>query len=180
MRSRVLAAVVAVFLTAGLVAGCGDDTDQASSGGRSVKELKSSPGSGSDSSSDNPDPSSDPSGSDSSGDDTETSIPGLDDLPDLSEFGNLGDCMNQATAYASLAMSALGGKDSAATAEAAVEKLKQELPHDLSDDLDVLADAYRAVAEKGIIDGAEAMDTPEFDAADQHISDYFEKTCATN
>ena len=177
MRSRILSALVVACLATFLLAGCGDDSGEAS-GGNSTKELASTPGSG-DSGSD--------AGSDSgsSGDDSDVTIPNMDDLedlangsiPDLSEFGDLGDCMSQATAYASLAMSALGGDDAGASAEAALEQMKSSLPEDLRDDIELLGAAYKKVAEDGFIKGGEAMDTPEFQEADANISAYFEETC---
>ena len=181
MRSRVMATLVVVCLAGFLVAGCGDDSDGAS-GGNSTKELESTPNSsgssdaGSDEASD----------SDSSSDSTDISIPDLDELeedlangsiPDFGEFGDLGDCMSQATAYASLAMSALGGDDSGKSAEDALKDMKKSLPEDLHDDIEVLGEAYKKVAKDGFIKGGEAMDTPEFQQADEAISAYFEETC---
>src|SRR4051794_20125738 len=172
MRSRVMATLVVVCLT-GFLAGCGDDSEGAS-GGNSTKELESTPASGDSGSG---------SGSDSgSSDTTDMSIPDLHDLEDLAggsipDFGDLGDCMQQATAYASLAMSALGGDDSGKSAENALKEMKSSLPDDLKDDIEVLADAYKKVAKDGFIKGGEAMDTPEFQKADDPISAYFEETC---
>ena len=171
MRSRILATLAVACLSAFLVGGCGDDSDGKATGGNSTKELASDPGSGR----------SDDAGSesDSGSDDVDDTLPDFGDvsIPDMDDFGDLGDCMSQATAYASLAMSALGGKDSAETAEKAIEEMKSALPADLADDIEVLGEAYRKVAEDGIIEGGEAMDTPEFEKADKAVSDYFEKTC---
>jgi hypothetical protein len=172
MRSRTLAALVVACLATFALAGCGDDSADGS-GGDSTKELASTPGSGD-------------SGSDSgSSDDT---LPDLSDLtipedlsdmsiPDMSDFGDLGDCMTQATAYASIALSALGGDNSGVSAENALAEMKSSLPDDLKDDIEVVANAYRTVAEEGFIEGGEAMDTPEFEEADAAISKYFEDTC---
>jgi hypothetical protein len=182
MKTRVLAALVVACLAALFVTGCGDDSE-GGSGGDSTKELASTPGSG-DSGSDTGSDSGSDSGSGSS-DGSEMTLPDMDDLedladgsiPDFDEFGDLGDCMSQATAYASLAMSALGGDDSGKSAEKALKEMKATLPKDLHDDLDVLADAYKKVAKDGFIEGGEAMDTPEFQQADEAISAYFEETC---
>ena len=77
-------------------------------------------------------------------------------------------------------MSALGGEDAAKEAQEAVEKLKADLPDELDDALDTVGDAYGEVADKGLIDGAEALDTDEFKEADEKINAYLEEACGTN
>ena len=166
MRSRILSALVVACIATFLIAGCGDDSGNAS-GGNSTKELASTPGSG-DSGSDTD------TGSDSgSSDDT---LPDIGDmsLPDMSDFDDLGDCMAAATAFGGLAAAAMGAGD----AESALDQLKADLPEELSDDLQTLADGYATLREQGIIEGAEALDTPEFRTATERIAEYFEDECS--
>jgi hypothetical protein len=145
------------------VAGCGDDekaddtTELESDGSKAsdTTEADSNDSSSSDSSSDEPD---------------------LSDLGDM-DLGNLDECMTVAATYAGLAMSALGGEEAAKEALSQLDELKTELPSDLEDDLDVIAEAYGEVADKGIIDGADALDSDEFNEADANIQAWLEETC---
>ena len=93
---------------------------------------------------------------------------------------NLEECIAIAGTYAGLAMSALGGEEAAKEALDAVEDLDTKLPSELDDALDTVAEAYSTVAEKGILDGAEALDTDEFKEADAEIQAYLDETCGTS
>lgn len=101
---------------------------------------------------------------------------GAGSMPD---FGKLGDCMNAGLSYAGLALSAMGGPDGAKMAKEAAEALKDTLPKDLHDDLEVVAKAFATVAEKGIMQAGDALDSKEFEKADDAISKYFDKVCGT-
>lgn len=119
------------------------------------------------------------SGDEGSGDEgSDLSIPDLDDLTEtIPGLGELGDCMEIAAAYGSLYFEALGGADGAEEAQRKADELKSVLPEDLHDDIDVIADAIGEVAEQGIVDGSEALSSPEYQAADQAINDYLAEQC---
>jgi len=76
-------------------------------------------------------------------------------------------------------LTALGGKEAAEQAEDALDKLKGELPDELHDDLETLAEAYAVLATEGLMEGSEALDSPEFTEASDRISAYFEKECGS-
>jgi hypothetical protein len=149
--------VVAVVCLAALgVTGCTDGSARAT-GGHSVLELRSTPGPA--------DPGHD---FDPGPDRPDVSVPDLDDLA---------DCIEQAADYASLAMLALGGEDPDSMANTALDQLRSSLPEDLRDDLQVVADAYRQVAEQGIGAGVDALASPEFDRANSAITQYLARNC---
>ncbi len=109
----------------------------------------------------------------SSSDDGDSPI-GSDSMPD---FSQLGECMNAGLAYAGLAFSAMGGPDGAKMAKEAAASMKETLPKDLHDELEVVTKAFASVAEKGIMEGSKLLDSKEFEKADDAISKYFDEVC---
>lgn len=170
MRARWMAVVALLAAVAVAAPACGGDdsttTAEKSSGSRSTTTERASESDPSDSGSD--------SGSSDSSSDSGTS----DTLPDMSDMGALGDCLQVASTWAGLALSALGSPEDAKKARDQAEELKSSLPADLHDDLDTVAEAYATVAEKGLIEGADALDTPEFNKANKNIEAYLDKTCS--
>lgn len=177
MSKRIITTLVAVAMAAIFTVGCGDVADDKATNRDSNSESGKDSGSSNDSSSND-----DSSDGGSSSDSDSSSDSGSDDatdmsIPDLSDFGNLGECMEAAAAYAGIALSALGGEDAAKDAEKALEGMKANLPDELHDDLELVANAYATMAKEGLIEGGEAVDTPEFNEASERISDYFDKEC---
>lgn len=89
----------------------------------------------------------------------------------------LNRCLEIAGSWAGLRLAALGSPDDARQARADAEELKANLPDSLHDDVDVVAAAFGEVAEKGIVDGAAALDTPEFLQANQAIEAHLTRNC---
>ena len=58
-----------------------------------------------------------------------------------------------------------------------MEGLADELPEDLQDDLAVVADAFGAIAEEGVVDGGSELTTSEFREANQNILGYLRDDC---
>ncbi len=166
MRLRHLIPVLLLAFGALLVPACGGDDGETASATSDDTESTdsgsdSSDSSDSDSTDDIPDP--------SELDDLVDEIPGLDD--------ELGDCLSQAAAFSSLYFEALGGEDGAKEAQRKAEELKDLLPDDLHDDIDVISEAIGQVAEEGLLSGTDAMETDEFNTATDNINAYFEDEC---
>ena len=155
MKSRLVLAGVVVALVAVVVSGCSSDNTVESG---SAKTSDSRPRS---------------SGSDGSGSGTtDTTIPDLGDVA-----GSLGDCMGVAGTYASLALNVLDGEDGAKKAQKDAESLKSKLPADLADDIDVVADTFGRIAQKGVLSGASELDDPAFTKANDNITKYLQTQC---
>ncbi len=171
MRLRMLLPIALVTLTALVAPSCGSDDSSDTAATTSNDRDSSSQTSGSDKSS-----TSDPSSSDSGSDNSNSDIPDIGDITDgLPD--NLEGCLNLASAYASLYLEALGGEDGAAKAQKTAEELKGQLPSELHDDIDVIADAIGQVATKGVINGSDALNSPEYNDADAALTKYFEQEC---
>jgi hypothetical protein len=91
--------------------------------------------------------------------------------------GGLGDCAEILKSYGSLAATALKGKDAAAAAEKTLKGLEGKLPADLRDDLEVVANAFGAVAEKGVVLGARELTSSAFVEANKNILGYLRTDC---
>jgi hypothetical protein len=148
LRHFVLA--LAVVVAGGLVACGGDD-------GPDVEV--SAPGTGSGGSGDS---GGEPSGTGSEGSGSE---------------GGLGRCGEILRAYGTLAATALQGEDAAANAQETLEDLADDFPDALQDDLSVVADAFGAIAEQGVVDGASELTTSEFREANENILGYLRDDC---
>jgi len=166
MRLRLLVPLTLFALGAVIAPACssGDDDTAASTS----NDRDSDADSGGDSSG----------GSSGSEDTTDPEDFDLGDIPDeISGLGEMSDCFSLAATYGSLYFEALGGGDGAKGAEAKAEQMKEQLPESLHDDIDVIADAIGTVAEEGIINGSDALDTDEYNEANDAISKYFEQEC---
>lgn len=160
MRLRYLLPILLLAVGALVAPACGSDDGDTASGDSNGTNQSDSGDSGSD-----------------EGDTTETT-----DLADLAEqlpgvADDLGDCFSQAAAFSSLYFEALGGEGGAEAAQQKAEELKDVLPDDLHDDIDVISKAIGQVADEGLLNGSDAMDTPEFNEASDNINAYFEKEC---
>lgn len=91
--------------------------------------------------------------------------------------GGVARCGEILRAYGSLAATAIQGVDAAANARDTLEGLAGELPEDLQDDLTVVADAFGAIAEEGVVQGASALATTEFREANENILGYLRDDC---
>lgn len=163
MRLRHLLPITLLAVGALIAPACsGDDSSDTASGSSNDRDT-ASPTTGSSDSNDSENP----------GD-----VPGLDDLTEsIPGLGDMGDCINQAAAFSSLYFEALGGEGGAKEAQKKAEELKQSLPSDLHDDLDVISEAIGKVADEGLLSGTDALDTEEYKKAEEAISKYFQEEC---
>lgn len=155
MRSKFMAvaALLAVFAVA--APACGGDDEEPASASSDQRETATTADSGD-------------SGSEGDGGDTS--------VPDLSDLGNMGECLEIAGTWANIALAALGGPEDAERAREQAEDLKSSLPEDLHDDIDTVADGFATVAEEGIMN-SEALESPEFEKANDAIDQYLTETC---
>ncbi len=169
MRLRTLVPVVLLALGALLAPACGGGDDDSASATSDEREQGGETG--------NPDSGSEDSG-DSGAGSTDPDDFDLGDLPDeIPGFEEFGDCFDLATDYGALYFDALAGEDSARQAQQKAEEMKDKLPDDLHDDIDVVADAIGKVAEEGLLSGSDALDSDEYNAANDAINQYFEQEC---
>jgi hypothetical protein len=91
--------------------------------------------------------------------------------------GGLARCGEILRAYGSLAATAIQGEDAATNAQETLEGLADELPDDLQDDLAVVADAFGAIAEQGVVEGGRELATSEFREANENILGYLRDDC---
>lgn len=170
MRLRLILPL-ALLAVASLVAPACSGDDEGDSAARTSEERESTDDGGA-------------GGSDSGGDSGTSGDSGSEesdgpDLGDITEsvpgLENLGDCFDLATAYSSLYLQALSGD--AAEAQQKAEELKDQLPEELHDELDVVAAAIGEVAEEGPLGGSSALSTPEYQEADTAITDYLQQEC---
>ena len=100
---------------------------------------------------------------------------------------NLGDCLTIGMTYASLGLASLGGfmggeKLSDAELkelEQTIEQLRGQLPKELRDDFEVVAEVYGKGAKEGFLssDFQKALESDKFTKADANIQKYIEKVC---
>ena len=172
MRARSIAAVFAAVLLVGSLAGCSKkDSGSDDSASDKTEETQKSTTTESDDSSDSD------SESDSSG--------GLDDVTDL-----MGDCGQAAILYSSLIASSaslMGGAtdEQIKDLEEQAESLRDDVPKDLHDDMEVVAEAYKKFAvalskgsfmDEDVQQAAEDLDSGEVKAATENLDEYF-NTC---
>lgn len=177
MRSRLAVPVIIVLaLPAVLLTACGKD-EQASGRVDPAVEMESgtgSKGSGSQESGSKDSGSGDKSTrstlfEDGSFDEASKALEGL--------FGE--ECSKAYQAFIALSASAFGSEADAKAARSQLEDLKADLPDDLARDIDVLAEAYAAIATEGMVAAGEKMGTPEFERASTNIAKFFESGCQT-
>ena len=114
-------------------------------------------------------------------------IPGLgviehglgDRFDDLTEgLGDLGDCADLGLAYSQLVIIAFTSEDPAAEIDGVIGELEGQVPDELKDDLQVVADTFAEAGDGGIMDATAAMSDPEFSAANEAITDWISTQCA--
>jgi hypothetical protein len=91
--------------------------------------------------------------------------------------GGVADCAEILKAYANLAVTALKGKDAAASARDTLNGLKSKLPSELQGDLTVVADAFGNIAENGVVEGSSALTSSDFVEANKSILTYLRDDC---
>ena len=91
--------------------------------------------------------------------------------------GGVADCAEILKAYANLAVTAVKGKDAAASARDTLNGLKSKLPSDLQGDLTVVADAFGNIAENGVVAGSSALTSSAFVEANKNILGYLQDDC---
>lgn len=153
MTKRSVLALLSVFVLVFGAAACGDDDE-----------------SGSD-------------GSSQDGGDATSPDQAIEDLGDVADEieglgGNLGECASIAASYGALGLATLGGEGSEEEVRGLIDDLEGNIPSELEEPFSVIADAYRQLAEDGILEGSDALDTPEFDAANAEIEAWVEENCA--
>jgi hypothetical protein len=165
MKTRLVAMAALTAVVALAAPACSSD-DSADSGAQKTSGSREQ--SSSDGNSDSGSGSG--SGSDSGTDST---------MPDFGDVaGSMGDCLDAAGVYFTLALTAVEGEEGAAKAQEQAEELKSQLPEDLQDDIDVVAETFDAIAKEGVLDGASRLNDPAFTEANQNITDYLQTTCS--
>lgn len=114
------------------------------------------------------------SGGSSSGGDSST------DRLDLSDLGGFGNCVEIGAAYASVHLNALGAGDEQTKAELekTLDQLKGEVPDDVRDDLQVIADGI--ARSKNLVELGEFFDSEEYTKANANIERYINEQCGTS
>lgn len=178
MRSRLAVPVIIVLaLPAVLLTACGKDekaSGRVDPGVEMDSGTSGSKGSGSEGSNSEDSSSNDTSTrstlfEDGSFDEASKALEGL--------FGE--ECSKAYQAFIALSAAAFGSEADAKAARSQLEDLKADLPDDLARDIDVLADAYAAIATEGMVAAGEKMSTPEFERASKNIATFFENGCQT-
>jgi hypothetical protein len=122
---------------------------------------------------DNADQSGDPDAPQDLGDVQDQVQDGLDQLDDFG--GELGDCLSMAAAYASLYTDAF--LPGASGLEDSVKAFKDRLPSDLHDEIDTIAAAFGTIDEEGILSAGDALDTDQFNDANDAVTEYLQVEC---
>jgi hypothetical protein len=114
-----------------------------------------------------------------SGDSSSGGSASTDEL-DLSNLGGLGNCLEIGAAYASVHLNALGAGDEQTRAELekTLDQLKGELPDDIRDDLQVIADGI--ARSKNLVEVGEFFDSEEYTKANANIERYINEQCGTS
>jgi len=112
----------------------------------------------------------------------EGTVPGLgdiqDELGDLTDgLGDLGDCAELGLAYGQLVIIAFASDDPGTEIDAVIGELKDKVPAELQDDLQVVADTFADAGDGGILDATGAMSDPAFSTANGAITDWISTQC---
>ncbi len=174
MRARHLIPIALLALGTLIAPACSSEGSSDTASGSSNDRVTNSDANGSSDTGDSGDSGTDQGDSGSNPDE----VPGLDDLAEgIPGLENMDDCITQAAAFGSLYVEALGGENGAKDAQRKAEGLKEVLPDDLHDEIDVISDAIGQVAEEGLFSGTDALDTEEYQNAQEAISKYFDEEC---
>ena len=193
--TKPLAVLFASLLLFGAAACSSDSDDETSTEDASAQDDGAT--SGDDSSSSGDDSSSSGDDSSSSGDDSSSS----DDIPDL---GNLDDCLEASAAFLQITLIPLGAafggsEEDMAELEQSLEELDASIPDEVSDDYQIVREAYADYAEAmggldlsgdptALLDpdvadqleeASAALEDPEVVEAQENIQAYFEELCGS-
>lgn len=100
-------------------------------------------------------------------------IPDIGDLP-----GNIEACVELATAMSSMAGS-ITGQSIPQESQDRIDEIKASLPDDVRDAVETVVSAYEKVGEAGgdFMEAADAVSSPEFEAATNRLSEYLAANC---
>ena len=186
--TKPLAVLFASLLLFGAAACSSDSDDETSTEDASAQDDGATSGDDSSSSGDD---------SSSSGDDSSSS----DDIPDL---GNLDDCLEASAAFLQITLIPLGAafggsEEDMAELEQSLEELDASIPDEVSDDYQIVREAYADYAEAmggldlsgdptALLDpdvadqleeASAALEDPEVVEAQENIQAYFEELCGS-
>lgn len=99
--------------------------------------------------------------------------------PDELDLGSFGNCLEVAGTYAGIHLSALGAGDEEAKAELqrSLDQIKGEVPPDIQDDLQVIADGV--AKSKNLTELGEFWDSDEYKKANENVEKYLDEQCGT-
>jgi hypothetical protein len=125
-----------------------------------------------------------------------TTVPDDQDTRDRSTFDSLEDCVEVAQQYLALTLApaalAFADDEELSDFEDDVRDLREDVPPELRDDFDTVADAYRQYAtalgdvlrdplgsdaQQKVQDAQQALEAPEVQAANERIQSYFSERC---
>lgn len=86
-------------------------------------------------------------------------------------------CLSVGTAYLTLIVTAFGGEDLQGEVDRVMAELRDTLPEDLQDDIDVVADTWSRLGDGGILSNPEVLDEPAYVEADANIQAWIEANC---
>ena len=109
-------------------------------------------------------------------------IPGMEDLEDqfddLTEgLGAAGECATLAFEFASLAVVPFTSDDATDQITDVLDEVRERLPNDLQDDLDLVSDTLLGVSDGDLSDVAGALSDPEFTEAYTTIAEWIATDC---
>jgi len=159
MSSRVQIAIIGIGVVALFASSCGGSDDIADQINEQLEQNAQDSG--------------DPDAPQDLGDVQDQVQDGIDQLDDIG--GELGDCLAMAAAYGALFTDAF--LPGATGLEDSVNAFKDRLPSDLHDEIDTIAVAFATIDEQGILSAGDALDTDEFNDANDALSQYLEVEC---
>jgi hypothetical protein len=99
-------------------------------------------------------------------------------IPDMgSVVGPVGSCLSDAAKFTNLVQGVLQGGEGAKRSQEAAEQLKAELPADLQDDAEVVAQKFGEIAARGGTLTEADVDDPAYAAATDALRQYFARNC---
>jgi len=98
------------------------------------------------------------------------------DLPNLEATGS-DECIDLALDYGNFMVEAIMDQHSPEHIQDTADSLKDSMPADLHDSVDVIADAVNTTVQGGILEGIDAATTQEFTDANSAITKYLAESC---
>lgn len=99
-------------------------------------------------------------------------------IPDMGDVvGPVGSCLSAAAKFTNLVQGVLEGGEGATRSQEAAEQLKAELPPDLQDDADLIAEKFGEIAARGGSLTEADVNDPAYSAATTAIGEYFSRDC---